>query len=80
MYTYNKHKLTGRVRARPGWFGRMVMQVEIKVDTFSACPPPPACKDPVDWESRMHKGSHLCWRDATWFDAAAIFPVEAANA
>ena len=38
QYTYT---LTGRARFRLGWFGRMVPQVEAKVETRHFRTPPP---------------------------------------
>lgn len=44
--------LTGRMRVRRGWFGRMVLQVQI---VFRG-----RLNVPGEWVT--------CWRDATWED------------
>jgi hypothetical protein len=69
-----EHTLTGRVRIRPGWFGRMVPQVQVLVQTFSLpCPPPPHydAQRQKEWNERERttpKSSWTEWRDATWLD------------
>jgi hypothetical protein len=64
--------LTGRARARPGLFGKQVFQVEVRVLSYSACPPPPG-RDPQQWTAKMRsEGSvEYYWRDARWDDVAA---------
>lgn len=61
--------LTGRRRYRRGWFGKMILQVEVKhpKPCYPRAPqPPPAPYDP--WRY----GSFTFWRDANEFDVAKI--------
>ncbi|KAB7783467.1 hypothetical protein [Methylorubrum populi] len=58
--------LTGRVRGRVGWFGRVVMQVEVRSpEPHYPRPPRPGAYDP--WGN----GSYTFWRDATHDDLAS---------
>lgn len=53
--------MTGRVRPRLGWFGRVYMQVEIRAPKPRGFRAPPPSKKPYDpWEN----GSYTYWRDA----------------
>jgi hypothetical protein len=65
--------LSGRVRVRPGLFGRIVPQVELHTLEYSACPPMPG-SDPKAWERQMKAEGVACyaWRDATWDDMQMI--------
>lgn len=54
---------TGRVRGRIGWFGRIVMQIEI-------CSPKPRYPQPPDESDVWAGGSYTFWRDATREDMA----------
>lgn len=51
--------LTGRTRYRVGWFGRLVLQVEVDL---SGSP----------WISRMDMGAYTKWRDARCADFNAM--------
>lgn len=65
----NAQHLTGRTRGRIGWFGRIIMQVEVKspVPRFPSAPPPP--EEPYDpWEC----GAYYFWRDATAQDIIKV--------
>lgn len=53
-----RRSLTGRVRARQTWTGKMLLQVEERVESFSPCPPMDGCQ-------RKVMDSRLEWRDAT---------------
>ena len=58
--------LTGRVRGRPGWFGRVIMQVEVRspLPRYPK-PPPPSGSGPCDvWA----QGAYTFWRDANRHD------------
>lgn len=56
-------KLTGRIRHRVGWFGKMILQVEVEhPNPLYPKAPRPGPYDP--WAN----GSHKFWRDATWED------------
>jgi hypothetical protein len=69
MHKFHETTLTGRARARPGWFGKQVLQVEVRTLSFSACPPMPG-SDPQAWRERMRRQGTVsyAWRDATWED------------
>lgn len=60
-------ELTGRARVRPGWFGRLILQVEVRTLTYSACPPMPGVSS-AEWRGRMRADGEAttAWRDATW--------------
>ncbi|ACL57579.1 hypothetical protein [Methylobacterium nodulans] len=61
--------LTGRVRGRPGWFGRVVMQVEVR------SPEPLYPKVPPRGQRDVGaQGADTFWRDATVMDLAEINP------
>lgn len=60
--------LTGNVRARPGWFGRQILQVEVCYTPYDRCPPPPGCKDVQEWRQQMAGIPWWGWRDAKWWD------------
>lgn len=62
-------RLTGRARVRPGWFGRQILQVEVRELAYSACPPRPG-SDPVAWRELMRRQGteSSSWRDATFVD------------
>jgi hypothetical protein len=64
-------EFTGRARARPGLFGKQVLQVELRMLTYSACPPPPG-HDPGQWNAKMRREGSVeyYWRDARWDDVA----------
>lgn len=68
----HEEELTGRARARPGWFGRLVLQVEVLITSYSACPPRPGA-DRNAWRELMRsQGTQRThWRDATWDDLQA---------
>lgn len=51
--------LTGRTRYRAGWFGRLILQVEVDV---TGSP----------WVSQMDPGLHTKWRDARVDDLARV--------
>lgn len=70
---HTETRLTGRIRARWGWFGKQVLQVEVATLAYSACPPRPG-RDPVQWREQMKaEGETTCrWRDATWMDVAEL--------
>ncbi len=60
---------TGNCRVRVGWFGRLILQVEIKSPRklYPAAPPPPGT--PYDpWA----KGSYTFWRDARPEDVTQV--------
>lgn len=63
---------TGRARARIGFLGRVILQVEERVETISQCPPPPGEKNDVEWREFCKKGETFRWRDATAFDCAGM--------
>ena len=69
MFSYGELKAqrpTGRVRGRAGWFGRIIMQVEILSPIADyPRPPRPGSYDP--WKN----GSLTFWRDATAEDLAS---------
>ena len=56
---------TGRVSARRGWFGRIVMQVELRCTSYEA----------FDFGHKWPISTWLTWRDVTWADitARAVF-------
>lgn len=66
-------ELTGRARVRPGWRGRLVLQVEVKTTIYSACPPRPG-RDANQWREQMKREGEqsLHWRDAAWQDMHAL--------
>jgi hypothetical protein len=66
-------ELTGRARVRPGWRGRLILQVEVNTATYSACPPIPG-SNPHEWRERMRRDGYqtLHWRDAVWNDMHAL--------
>jgi|GEM_PF-5978970 hypothetical protein len=66
-------ELTGRARVRPGWRGRLVLQVEVLTTIYSACPPMPG-RDPREWRNLMRSEGEqrLHWRDAAWDDMHAL--------
>lgn len=65
--------LTGRTRARPGWFGKQIMQVEVSRQHYSLCPPPPGRKDDAAWREFAKRGEPVrAWIDATWEDVQAL--------
>lgn len=69
-----EHSLTGRMRARPGWLGRQVLQVEVATLAYSACPPRPGTT-PTEWDKTMRETTGRTthsWRDATWDDTVAL--------
>lgn len=64
--------LTGRARARPGFWGRQVLQVEVELERYTVLPPPPH-RDPSTWDVRRPQGSPwLEWRDAMWSDVQQL--------
>lgn len=66
--------LTGATRHRPGWFGRMVLEVEEQHRSFSTTPPPPG-RDGVRWDAYLQSTASrpwYTWRDATYADVAAL--------
>lgn len=82
MFQRTEAELTGRVRARPGWFGRQIMQVEVRTFWYSASPPPPG-RDAAAWREQMIKttgGQRLGWRDATWEDTQVLQLLESRKA
>lgn len=65
--------LTGRVRARPGWFGRQVLQVQERSQYRQHIPPPPGRAPDPAWEAGLFTGQPwFTWRDATWHDVHAV--------
>lgn len=65
--------LTGRVRVRPGAFGKQVLQVEVLTEwlAYRAPPRPDHTADQAAaWRSRPDEvqGSRTAWRDAQWDD------------
>lgn len=66
-------ELTGRSRVRPGWRGRLVLQVEVRTTIYSACPPMPG-RNPREWREQMRREGEqrLHWRDAGWDDMHAL--------
>jgi hypothetical protein len=66
-------ELTGRVRVRPGWRSRLVLQVEVKTTIYSACPAMPG-RDVNQWRAQMRAEGEcfLGWRDAAWDDMHAL--------
>ena len=66
-------ELTGRARVRPGWRGRLVLQVEVKTTIYSACPAMPG-RDVNQWREQMRAEGecHRHWRDAAWDDMHAL--------
>lgn len=66
-------RLSGHVRVRPGLFGRIVPQVELRTLAYSACPPMPG-RDPMEWDRQMRADgvTSYTWRDATWDDMQLI--------
>lgn len=73
MRSVQESTLTGRVRARPSWFGKQILQVEVVTTSFSSCPPPPG-RDAQAWKAKMRaQGDQaFSWRDATWADWQTI--------
>ena len=63
--------LTGRRRYRRGWFGRMILQVEIK-HPLPQYPSAPRPLKPGEVYDPWKNGSFTYWRDATEFDVASI--------
>lgn len=58
---------TGKTRVRRGWFGKLILQVEIKhPNPWYPKAPRPGPFDP--WKA----GHHLYWRDASIEDIQAI--------
>lgn len=61
--------LTGRTQGRVGWFGRVILQVEVKspMPRYPAAPQPP-------WEQYdpWALGSYKFWRDATSDDLVKL--------
>lgn len=55
-----RYELTGNTRGRPGWFGKYVMQVEKKWQSFNT---------PV---STIPLYSGYMWLDATWEDVYSL--------
>jgi hypothetical protein len=66
FHTYGElaaQHLTGRTRGRAGWFGKLVMQVEVK-SPWPRYPKAPRQGAYDPWS----EGSYLFWRDATVAD------------
>ncbi len=69
--------LTGQARMRSGWFGRMVMQVQERVEFLAYRHAPPPWLDTAakikEWNDlpREVTATHYQWRDATWLDVQA---------
>jgi hypothetical protein len=67
--------LTGAVRYRKGWFGRLIPQVEVRHDFYRAShmPPPNIIgKAAVEaYRRSLYLGHKMSWRDATWQDVTA---------
>lgn len=78
--TIREGRRTGRVRVIPGWFGRMVLEIEWTVTEYSACPPMPG-RDPKQWRERMRAEGEQYpeWRKATWDDLNKLGPIAAAG-
>jgi hypothetical protein len=53
-----ERELTGRARVRPGWFGRQILQVEVRHTSYRG----------FDFERANPLSSWSRWRDATWED------------
>lgn len=53
-----ERELTGRARVRPGWFGRQILQIEVRHTSYRA----------FDFERATPLSSWNGWRDATWED------------
>lgn len=83
---FERERLTGRVRARRGWFGRMVLQVEVVRESSTAWAhlrigPPPGCRDLAAFARsederlrRVWREEKRQWRDAREVDLDAIAP------
>lgn len=52
--TYSRTAMTGRARVRPGWFGRQVLQVELRRDYFQ-----------LPHHEKV-LSTRFEWSDATW--------------
>lgn len=71
---YAERSKTGRVRPRAGWFGKYVMEIEVRVDVYSAIPAPPRNPDTGTewsneaWKKECYLRSWLEWRDANRSD------------
>ncbi len=74
FYTYGQIEAirpTGRTRVRAGWFGRLILQIEIehpKANPARFDAPRPGAYDP--WRF----GSFTFWRDAKLMDLLTIEP------
>lgn len=63
--------LTGRTRHRPGWLGKFVLQVEVRIELYDPWgPPPPRPGAPADspLRPRVPRDTWHVWRDARWHD------------
>lgn len=58
--------LTGETRARPGWFGKQILQVEIRSYRLTSWPRAANQHNDRAGESTTY------WRDATWLDVHAL--------
>lgn len=70
FYTYGELAavcLTGKTRVRLGWFGKMILQVQIKHPN----PQYPRAPRPGPYDPWAN-GHHLIWRDATIEDLQTI--------
>ena len=73
-----KRSLTGRVRPRPGWRGKQVLQVEELtewVEAYRAPPPPWSTQaQAAAWLARPDKvlSTRTIWRDAEWDDLVGM--------
>lgn len=59
---------TGRVGYRRDWCGRIVLQVEIGLESYRGWPGPPGSHE---WHEDITSRSSE-WRDATWEDLVAL--------
>lgn len=70
--------LTGRMRIRPNWYGRLIPQVQVLVKRGQVglpVPPPPTMSDEAErvaWRKKQAEPETVSeameWRDATWLD------------
>ena len=70
-------RLSGRLRLRPAFWGRVVVQEEVLTESSACwsppCPPPPGCADPEKWIAEEAERHERSWTvsDAQWRDANA---------
>ena len=73
---YSDFKLTGKIRYRSSFFGKLILQVQYqkKWNSYSYCP-----HSGVDEESPSHGRVSTCWRDAKITDLTELDKGEALN-